>query len=128
MKVATMMAALVAMMACVVGNAFVVPSGSPGTSSRSSNALAPAANQPTSSRSTGESRRSCMAEDDYLRIIVVIHAAMICARLEHAVRGCDVPVCASDCTHMCGFVLCSSFDRFLWGFQLMCRVERSRSR
>lgn len=54
MKLATMMAALVAAVACVVSHAFVMPSAPVGAAARAGNALAPAASQPSSSRSNGE--------------------------------------------------------------------------
>lgn len=54
MKLATMMAALVAAVACVASNAFVMPSAPIGAAARAGNALAPATSQPESSRSNGE--------------------------------------------------------------------------
>lgn len=56
MKLSTMMAALVAAVACLAANAFVMPTGVPSGAalSRAGQSLGPAS-QPTPSRSNGES-------------------------------------------------------------------------
>ena len=57
MKLSTMMAAIVAAVACLAANAFVMPAGMPSGAalSRASRSLGPATSQPAPSRSNGES-------------------------------------------------------------------------
>lgn len=60
MKLSTMMAALVAAVACLAANAFVMPTGVPSGAalSRAGQALGPATAQPAPSRSNGKPSQS----------------------------------------------------------------------